>query len=73
MIRFTAELNPEITESKQSLAVFEREYTKFLDAIDNAPQEDNNTIIHSSDQAAYDALPAGKRFIDENGKLWIKE
>ena len=75
MLRFTVKLNPEIKDGVKSLSVFEDEYTLFLEAIDNdyADQEDNNTVIHSSDQAAYDALSPGTRFLDENGKLWIKE
>ena len=67
MLKFTAELNPEIQDSAAALAVFERPYNEFLSAL-----EGGSGIKTISNEAEYNKLPSGTVFIGPDGKKRTK-
>ena len=55
-----------------NLGKFPKDLSEKMDALKPSTFAETGIVINSSDDEAYDALPSGAEFTDENGKSWKK-
>ena len=55
-----------------NLSKFPKDLYEKMDDLKSGAFGGDNVVVHSSDEAAYEALESGAKFVDENGKKWTK-